>query len=168
MRLRRAAAALPYYVVISSDGQGIRVQAEQPIDTSRLHPFIDAVNKEFNMFLFVPRPGRVPVVCTWQIRQLSARYSKQTKTCITYGVSSPFSADEERCPMTTTTSSGLELDDIQSGVLRPRPAPYVATYIALRIDDLKAGQHLMQKVAGVVASAANPPELMQIPGSALR
>ena len=29
----------------------------------------------------------------------------------------------------------LELDDIQSGVLRPRPTPYVATYIALRIDD---------------------------------
>jgi hypothetical protein len=23
----------------------------------------------------------------------------------------------------------LELDDIQSGVLRPRPTPYVATYI---------------------------------------
>jgi len=33
----------------------------------------------------------------------------------------------------------LELDDIQSGVLRPRPSPYVATYIAFRIDDSKAG-----------------------------
>jgi Dyp-type peroxidase family len=58
--------------------------------------------------------------------------------------------------MSTTTSTGLELDDIQSGVLRPRPAPYVATYIALRIDDLKAGQQLMQNVAKVVTSAANP------------
>jgi len=29
----------------------------------------------------------------------------------------------------------LELDDIQSGVLRPRPTPYAATYIGLRIDD---------------------------------
>ena len=56
----------------------------------------------------------------------------------------------------STTSPGLELDDIQSGVLRPRPAPYVATYIALRIDDLKAGQQLMQNVAKVVTSAANP------------
>jgi len=50
----------------------------------------------------------------------------------------------------------LELDDIQSGVLRPRPTPYVATYIAFRIDDRKAGRELMRRVAGVVTSAANP------------
>lgn len=29
----------------------------------------------------------------------------------------------------------LELDDIQSGVLRPRPSPYAATYVLFRIDD---------------------------------
>jgi hypothetical protein len=29
----------------------------------------------------------------------------------------------------------LELDDIQSGVLRPRPTPFAATYIIFRIDD---------------------------------
>ncbi|HET9219694.1 MAG TPA: peroxidase, partial [Terriglobia bacterium] len=58
--------------------------------------------------------------------------------------------------MSQATNSALELDDIQSGVLRPRPAPYVATYIALRIDDRKAGRELMQKVAKVVTSAANP------------
>ena len=57
---------------------------------------------------------------------------------------------------TTTTSTALELDDIQSGVLRPRPTPYVATYIALRIDEPEAGRLLMQKVASVVTSAANP------------
>jgi len=50
----------------------------------------------------------------------------------------------------------LELDDIQSGVLRPRPAPYVATYIGLRIDERKAGQELMKKIANVVTSAAHP------------
>jgi len=50
----------------------------------------------------------------------------------------------------------LELDDIQSGVLRPRPAPYVATYIALRIDDRTAGRELMSRVSNVVTSAANP------------
>ncbi len=50
----------------------------------------------------------------------------------------------------------LELDDIQSGVLRPRPTPYEATYIALRIDDREAGRSLMNKVANVVTSAANP------------
>jgi Dyp-type peroxidase family len=53
-------------------------------------------------------------------------------------------------------SSQLELDDIQSGVLRPRPAPYVATYIALRIDDSKVGRELMDRVSKVVTSAANP------------
>ena len=53
-------------------------------------------------------------------------------------------------------TSLLELDDIQSGVLRPRPAPYVATYIALRIDDRKAGRELMDRVSKVVTSAANP------------
>jgi Dyp-type peroxidase family len=50
----------------------------------------------------------------------------------------------------------LELDDIQSGVLRPRPTPYVATYIALRIDDPKAGRALMKRAEQVVTSAANP------------
>jgi Dyp-type peroxidase family len=52
--------------------------------------------------------------------------------------------------------SNLELDDIQSGVLRPRPAPYVATYIALRIDERNAGRELMRRVSRVVTSAANP------------
>ena len=50
----------------------------------------------------------------------------------------------------------LELDDIQSGVLRPRPTPYVATYIAFRIDERKGGCELMRRVARVVTSAANP------------
>src|SRR5436309_10787892 len=50
----------------------------------------------------------------------------------------------------------LELDDIQSGVLRPRPAPYVATYIAFRIDDAKAGRELMARARRVVTCAANP------------
>jgi len=50
----------------------------------------------------------------------------------------------------------LELDDIQSGVLRPRPAPYAATYILLRIDDPRAGRELMGRLGSVVASAAHP------------
>src|SRR5215216_1666418 len=56
----------------------------------------------------------------------------------------------------TVTTTELELDDIQSGVLRPRPTPYVATYIAFRIDDAKAGRDLMARVSRVVTSAANP------------
>ena len=34
--------------------------------------------------------------------------------------------------------------------------PYVATYIALRVDEAKAGRELMRRVAKVVTSAANP------------
>src|SRR5437016_1034337 len=58
--------------------------------------------------------------------------------------------------MTPEGNALLELDDIQSGVLRPRPTPYVATYIALRIDDRNAGQELMRRLSTVVTSAANP------------
>lgn len=50
----------------------------------------------------------------------------------------------------------LELDDIQSGVLRPRPAPYAATYIAFRLDDPTAGRELLRRISNVVTSAANP------------
>jgi Dyp-type peroxidase family len=50
----------------------------------------------------------------------------------------------------------LELDDIQSGVLRPRPAPYAAAYLLFRIDDGVAGRELMRRIRPVVASAAHP------------
>ena len=50
----------------------------------------------------------------------------------------------------------MELDDIQAGVLRPRPAPYAATYILLRIDDRRAGRALMRRASTVAASAAGP------------
>lgn len=50
----------------------------------------------------------------------------------------------------------LELDDIQSGVLRPRPSPYAATYVLLRIDDRAAGREILRRLGSVVASAAHP------------
>src|SRR5213595_1471649 len=52
--------------------------------------------------------------------------------------------------------SVIELDDIQSGVLRPRPTPYQATYVIFRIDDRKAGHELMRRLSYGVASAAHP------------
>jgi len=58
--------------------------------------------------------------------------------------------------MTGSANGALELDDIQSGVLRPRPAPYAATYVLLRIDDRRAGRMLMRRASNVVASAAHP------------
>ncbi|MEV6157255.1 Dyp-type peroxidase [Nonomuraea sp. NPDC052129] len=49
----------------------------------------------------------------------------------------------------------LELDDIQRGVLSPRPTPYAATYILFRIDDRDHGRELMRRVSTVVTSAAD-------------
>ncbi len=53
----------------------------------------------------------------------------------------------------------LELDDIQSGAVRPRPTPYAATYILLRVDDRKAGREFLRRASDVVASAAHPTSL---------
>jgi Dyp-type peroxidase family len=50
----------------------------------------------------------------------------------------------------------LELEDIQGGVLRPRPSPYAATYILLRIDERRAGRELLRRLGEVVTSAAAP------------
>jgi Dyp-type peroxidase family len=49
---------------------------------------------------------------------------------------------------------GLELHDIQAGVLRPRPTPYAATYILFRIDDRAAGRRMLGRLADVVSPAA--------------
>lgn len=54
------------------------------------------------------------------------------------------------------TSRALELDDIQSGLLRPRPTPYAAAYLLFRIDDRDSGRALMRRLHCVVASAAHP------------
>ncbi|GGM23275.1 peroxidase [Streptomyces fumigatiscleroticus] len=53
------------------------------------------------------------------------------------------------------SSAALELDDIQSGVLSPRPTPYAATYLCFRIDDAAPGRELMRRVSAVVPSAAD-------------
>ena len=50
----------------------------------------------------------------------------------------------------------LELDDIQSGVLRPRPGPYAATYLLLRIDARAAGRAFVGRLRPLLASAAHP------------
>jgi hypothetical protein len=45
---------LPHYAVTTEDASAIHVLARQPIDTSKPHPFIEAGNREFNMFLWMP------------------------------------------------------------------------------------------------------------------
>ncbi|WP_225826517.1 Dyp-type peroxidase [Streptomyces naphthomycinicus] len=58
--------------------------------------------------------------------------------------------------MSVPTAAELELDDIQRGVLSPRPTPYAATYLAFRTDDRAHGRQLMRGLSGAVASAADP------------
>ena len=55
-----------------------------------------------------------------------------------------------------TEATALELDDIQSGALRPRPSPYVGVYFLLRIDDRRAGRELLRRLIPALADATNP------------
>ncbi|ACZ87398.1 Dyp-type peroxidase [Streptosporangium roseum] len=57
--------------------------------------------------------------------------------------------------MSEQTHVKLELDDIQRGVLSPRPSPYAATYILFRIDDRAHGRELMRRMSAMVTSAAD-------------
>jgi Dyp-type peroxidase family len=63
--------------------------------------------------------------------------------------------------MTDPASTGLELDDIQRGVLHHRPSPYVGTYLLLRIDDRQAGRKLVQRLCPVIESAQAPADPAQ-------
>ena len=45
---------LPHYAVTTDDKNLIHVLAQQPIDMTHPHPFIEAGNREFNMFLWMP------------------------------------------------------------------------------------------------------------------
>jgi hypothetical protein len=48
---------LPHYAVTTDDARSIHVLAKQPIDMSKPHPFTQAGNQEFNMFLWMPPGG---------------------------------------------------------------------------------------------------------------
>ena len=48
---------LPHYAVTTSDTKSARVLVRQPIDSSRPHPFTNAGNREFNMFVWLPPSG---------------------------------------------------------------------------------------------------------------
>ncbi|MFB7913776.1 Dyp-type peroxidase [Streptomyces sp. NPDC056061] len=40
----------------------------------------------------------------------------------------------------------VEIDDVQSGALRPRPVPYQGKYVFLRVDDRHAGRALLRRL----------------------
>ena len=48
---------LPHYAVTTDNPKAIHLLARQPIDMSKPHPFIEAGNREFNMFLWMPASG---------------------------------------------------------------------------------------------------------------
>ena len=49
---------LPHYAVTTDDLKIIHVLARQPIDMCKPHPFTEAGNREFNMFLWMPPAGK--------------------------------------------------------------------------------------------------------------
>ncbi|MFF8614385.1 Dyp-type peroxidase [Streptomyces sp. NPDC015350] len=57
--------------------------------------------------------------------------------------------------MSAPTHVTLELDDIQRGILSPRPTPYAATYLVFRIDDRSQGRELMRRASAAATSAAD-------------
>lgn len=59
--------------------------------------------------------------------------------------------------MTTSTVPGaLDLSDIQNGALHPRPSPYVASYILLRVDTPEAGREVLRRVLPLLDPATDP------------
>ncbi|WP_459387383.1 Dyp-type peroxidase [Streptomyces sp. L500] len=46
---------------------------------------------------------------------------------------------------------GVEIDDVQSGALRPRPVPYEGKFVFLRVDDRHAGRALLRRLLPVTA-----------------
>src|SRR5439155_25867526 len=58
---------------------------------------------------------------------------------------------------TAEAPPALDLSDIQSSVLRPRPTPCAATFIVLRIDERGAGRAALKRLIPAIASAADPP-----------
>jgi Dyp-type peroxidase family len=58
--------------------------------------------------------------------------------------------------MATEPTSQLELNDIQSGAMHPRPSPYVAFYAALRIDEPQAGRELLRRLLPALTSSSDP------------
>ncbi|MFF5534409.1 Dyp-type peroxidase [Streptomyces cinerochromogenes] len=67
--------------------------------------------------------------------------------------------------MSTADSGGsagvrVEIEDVQSGALRPRPVPYQGKFIFLRVDDRHAGRALLRRLLPVT-SGGLPDDLAQ-------
>src|SRR5262245_19903842 len=60
----------------------------------------------------------------------------------------------EQVDSQVTPDQPLELHDLQSGILHPRPSPFVGTYIVFRVDDRRDGRAFIGRLGRWVASAA--------------
>lgn len=63
--------------------------------------------------------------------------------------------------MIETAAQKLELADIQSGAIHPRPSPYAGTYIVVRIDDRRAGRELLRRLIPALTPATDPAQVDQ-------
>jgi Dyp-type peroxidase family len=54
----------------------------------------------------------------------------------------------------SATDTPLDLHDLQSGLLHPRPSPYVGRYLLFRVDDRRDGRTFIDRLANSIASAA--------------
>lgn len=68
--------------------------------------------------------------------------------------------------MNATASSSaagvrVEIDDVQSGALRPRPVPYEGQFIFLRVDDCHAGRTLLRRLLPVTSGGLPSVDLSQ-------
>jgi Dyp-type peroxidase family len=57
--------------------------------------------------------------------------------------------------VTQGATTMLEMNDIQSGVLRLRPTPYAGMYMLFRIDERAAGHEMLKRLTPAIASAAD-------------
>lgn len=62
--------------------------------------------------------------------------------------------------MNTAASSSaasvrVEIDDVQSAALRPRPVPYEGKFIFLRVDDRHAGRSLLRRLLPVTSGVCS-------------
>lgn len=63
--------------------------------------------------------------------------------------------------MIERTLQKLELADIQSGAIHPRPSPYAGSYIVVRIDDRRAGRQLLRRLIPELTPATDPAHVDQ-------
>jgi Dyp-type peroxidase family len=62
---------------------------------------------------------------------------------------------EKRDETREASPASLELHELQSGILHPRPSPYVGAYVVFRIDDRRDGRTFVGRLGRFVASAVD-------------